>query len=134
MEIHHTGINVADLDRALSFYRDLLGLEVISKETRKSVIPGRGEITAVFLGDKDGGQVELICEHARGGRKYESGEKAPHVCFIVNDLDSRMEAMRSKGAEVLLQPTTPAYGTDISRIAFIEDPEGFRIEFWEMKK
>ena len=134
MEIHHVGISVADLDKALAFYKDVIGLEVVASKTFDSAIPGRGKVTCVFLERKGGGQMELICEHAREGKKYGPGERAPHVCFIVNDLEAKMEAMTRKGAKVIIPPSKTESNPKVNRIAFIEDPEGFRIEFWEMKK
>jgi catechol 2,3-dioxygenase-like lactoylglutathione lyase family enzyme len=134
MEIHHVGINVADLEKALSFYKDVIGLEVIANKTFDSAIPGRGKVTCVFLERKSGGQMELIYEHARGGKKYGPGERSPHVCFMVDDLEARMEAMVRKGAKVIIPPSKTESNPNVNRLAFIEDPEGFRIEFWEMKK
>lgn len=133
MRLHHMGLNVADLEAALRFYRDVLGLQVVSQATRQSVIPGRGEITAVVLEDEGGNQLELIYEHARGGQEYELGGRAVHPCFIVDDLDRVVKQCKENGVSFLLQPTQPKYESEIGRIAFIEDPEGFRIELWQMK-
>ena len=134
MDIHHVGISVADLDRAMIFYKDIMGFNVKMNKTFESMIPGRGKVTCVFLGDDNGNQMEIIYEHARAGRQYGPGERHPHVCIKVDDLEKKIDDIKRKGAKVIVQPTKPLFRDDVVLNAFIEDPEGFRIELYEMKK
>lgn len=109
--IHHVSLNVSDTERALGFYRDTLGLQMLPRPSFP--FPG------AWLDSGDGRQVHLI----------EAAEIPPdagqHVAFRVVDLDVAIDRLRADGHQVGEARTVP--GTAI-RQAFALDPDGNRIE------
>lgn len=109
--IHHVSLNVTDTDRALSFYRDTLGMTVLPRPP----FPFGG----AWLDAGDGRQVHLI----------ETSSVPPdvgqHVAFDVNDLDTAIARVRAGGYEVSDARQVP--GTTIVQ-AFAIDPDGNRVE------
>jgi catechol 2,3-dioxygenase-like lactoylglutathione lyase family enzyme len=132
---HHFGVTVTDLDRAVEFYRDVLGLEVL---TRFSV---GGEAFATGVGiegaradfahlDAGGARLELV-EYTPEGEPRETPELnqpgATHPGLSVDDLDA-VYAGLPEDAETVSEPQTTESGT---RIMFVRDPEGNLVELLE---
>ncbi|HET9581239.1 MAG TPA: VOC family protein [Gemmatimonadota bacterium] len=119
----HTMIRVKDLDRAVGFYTQVLGL----KEDRRAVLE-KADATLVFLVDETGNHpLELTFNH--DGRDYELGNQFGHFAFGVADLDATREELRGHGVEFSRGPYRVTEGG--SRIAFIRDPDGIEIELIE---
>ena len=126
MKYVHTCYRVLDLDRSLDFYINKLGLEL----TRK--IPIGHEATNAFLavpGDSEP-RLELTLNHDRE-EPYTLGEGYSHVAFAVEDLDALAEKLEEAGG-VDFESTPHAIGSG-TRIFFVKDPDGYRIEFIERK-
>lgn len=133
--MHHTGIVVSDLDEALSFYRDILGLSVADEFT----LSGEGLSTAIdapgVTGDfahLDAGDaiVELIeyepaGDDASGDAVNQLGAK--HVGFTVNDVDAFYENLPDDVESVSAPQQTESGAT----ILFFEDPDGNFVEVVE---
>jgi methylmalonyl-CoA epimerase len=127
--IHHIAIAVHDLDTALTFYRDGLGLEV----TERREVPEEGvEIAFLPVG---GGEIELIQpldESSSVARFLEkSGEGLHHVCLAVEDIEAAMTQLRAAGARMLnREPRVNAHGT---RYAFVSprSAHGVLLELYE---
>jgi lactoylglutathione lyase len=121
-ELIHTCYRVLDLDRSLDFYRKL-GFEEIRR------VPIRDEATNVFLGlPGDGPRLELTYNHGRT-EPYEIGTGYGHIALRVEDLDATLERLAAVGIE----PERPPYRVTEggSRICFVRDPDGYRIELIE---
>jgi lactoylglutathione lyase len=126
MKYIHTCYRVLDLDRSLDFYTNKLGLTL----TRK--IPIGEEATNAFLavpGDPEA-RLELTLNHDRE-EPYSLGEGYSHVAFAVEDLDDLAERLEEAGGvDFESKPHSIDSGT---RIFFVRDPDGYRIEFIERK-
>ena len=114
----HTSYRVADLDRTVSFYKDVLGLE----EVRRSTSPRGSRL--VFV--KAPGSEELIelCQFDASGPVI-VGPDLTHLAFEVDDLDAFARHAAAQGYPLSDGPTPTGHG---SIIAFIDAPEGYEIE------
>lgn len=114
----HTRYRVADLEKTVAFYREVLGLE----EVDRKVSPRGSKL--VFL--KTPGSEELIeiCEFAESGPVI-IGPDVTHLAFEVDDLEAFARHSASKGYPLSDGPTPTSTG---SVIAFIDAPEGYEIE------
>lgn len=123
MAFLHTCYRITDIERSLAFYR-ALGFE----ETRRA--PIRDEAINVFLnqpGDGDESRLELTYNF--GVDHYEIGTAYGHIAIGCKDLDSTLERLAADGIE----PERPPYSVREggSRICFVRDPDGYRIEIVE---
>ena len=120
----HTMIRVGNLDRSIKFYTDLLGM----KELRRRDVPD-GKYTLAFLGYGEGnaeGQGEIELTYNYGVEKYEQGTAFGHLAVGVPDVAAACEAVRAGGGKVTREAGPVKFGTTI--IAFVEDPDGYKIE------
>ncbi|MBU6211569.1 MAG: VOC family protein [Gammaproteobacteria bacterium] len=116
MKYLHTMVRVGDLDRSLTFYRDALGLEEIS---RKDVSQGR--YTLVFLaapGDH-AAQVELTFNW--DPESYQGGRNFGHLAYGVENIYASCQRLMDHGVTVLRPPRD-------GRMAFVRSPDGISIE------
>lgn len=122
MRFAHTMIRVKDIEESIAFYRDKLGLELIEHFD----LPG-AEATLAFLKDpRSGFEIELTYNH--DGRDYKLGDAFGHLAFFVDSVDAKHDELAAKGVSFSLAPKTMKNGT---RIAFADDPTGYKIEFIE---
>lgn len=120
----HTMIRVGNLDRSIKFYTELLGM----KELRRRDVPD-GKYTLAFLGYGQGnaeGQGEIELTYNYGVEKYEQGTAFGHLAVGVPDVAAACEAVRAGGGKVTREAGPVKFGTTI--IAFVEDPDGYKIE------
>jgi lactoylglutathione lyase len=116
----HTRYRVQDLEKTVSFYKDVLGLKEVRRHTS-----GRGS-QLVFLKAPDSeGEIE-ICKFDESG-PIVVGPDLTHLAFEVDDLDQFAEHAETKGYRLSDGP----HSTGSSRIAFIDAPEGYEIELIE---
>lgn len=122
MRILHTMIRVGNLERSLAFYCDVLGMRLL----RRQDYPG-GRFTLAFVGygDEDREAV-LELTHNWDTARYELGDGFGHVAIGVDDIVRRCEEFRAKGATIVREPGPMKHGSTL--IAFLEDPDGYRIE------
>ena len=123
----HTMLRVRDLDASVKFYTELLGM----KELRRHEVPA-GEYTLAFLGygdEKTHTVLELT--YNWGVDRYEPGTAFGHLALGVPDIYAACENLRAAGAKIARQPGPVKFGTTV--IAFIEDPDGYKIELIERK-
>jgi lactoylglutathione lyase len=121
-ELIHTCYRVLDLDRSIAFYRKL-GMEEVRR------VPIRDEATNVFMGiPGDGARLELTHNYGRTD-PYEIGTGYGHIAISVDDLDATLERLAHDGIE----PEKPPYRVREggSRLCFVRDPDGYRIELIE---
>ena len=123
----HTMLRVGDLERSVAFYTKLLGM----KELRRRDVPD-GKYTLVFLGYGEGnkeGQAEIELTYNYGVEKYELGNAFGHLAVGVPDVKAACEAVRAGGGRVTREAGPVKFGTTV--IAFVEDPDGYKIELIE---
>ena len=125
MSYLHTMLRVGDLERSVKFYTELFGMT----ELRRRDVPA-GKYTLVFLGYGDGGtEVELTYNY--GVDKYEIGTGFGHLAVGMPDVYGACEKMKAAGAKITRAPGPVQHGTTV--IAFVEDPDGYKIELIERK-
>ena len=128
MRILHTMLRVGDLDRSLRFYCDVLGMRLL----RRNDYPG-GRFTLAFVGygsEEDTAVLELT--HNWDTERYQLGDAFGHVAISVDDIYRRCDELRAKGAKIVREPGPMKHGS--TEIAFVEDPDGYRIELIQERK
>jgi lactoylglutathione lyase len=121
MELIHTCYRIGDIDRSVAFY-ETLGFQELG---RMNI---RDEAINVFMGlPGDGPRLELTYNH--GVHDYELGTGYNHIAVTVENLDARLADLAQAGIE----PEKPPYSVSSggSRICFVRDPDGYRIELVE---
>ena len=119
----HTMIRVLDLDKSVGFYTKLMGMT----ELRRREVPG-GKYTLCFLGyaaNPDQAEIELTHNWDQK-TPYEVGTGFGHFAVGVPDVAAACEAVSSGGGKVTRPAGPVQHGTTI--IAFVEDPDGYKIE------
>lgn len=122
MRILHTMLRVGDLDRSLDFYTGVLGMKLL----RRHDYP-EGKFTLAFVGYQDeahGAVIELT--YNWGVEKYELGNAFGHIAIEVVDAYAACEQIKSRGGKVVREAGPMKHGSTV--IAFVEDPDGYRIE------
>ncbi|HKG16371.1 MAG TPA: VOC family protein [Solirubrobacteraceae bacterium] len=123
MALIHTCYRITDIDRSVAFYR-ALGFEEVGR------IPIGDEAVNVFMnipGDGEMPRLELTYNH--GVDSYDLGSGYGHIAITTPDLDQRLAQLREQGIE----PEKPPYSVREggSRLCFVRDPDGYRIELIE---
>jgi len=127
MRILHTMIRVGDLQRSLDFYTQVLGMKLL----RKSDYPG-GRFTNAFVGyDEESRTAVLELTHNWDTASYDLGTGYGHVAIEVDDAYRACEEVKRRGGKVTREPGPMKHGTTV--IAFVEDPDGYKIEFIQRK-
>jgi lactoylglutathione lyase len=123
----HTMIRVKDLDESVKFYTELLGM----KELRRNDVPD-GKYTLAFVGYGDEkAHTVLELTYNYGVDSYDQGTAFGHLALGVPDIYGTCERLRKAGAKIAREPGPVKFGTTV--IAFIEDPNGYKIELIERK-
>ncbi len=123
----HTMLRVGNLERSVNFYTGLLGM----KELRRHDVPdGKYTLSFVGYGDEDSHTV-LELTYNWGVEHYEIGTAFGHLALGVPDIYAACEKLRAAGAKIAREPGPVKFGTTV--IAFIEDPDGYKIELIERK-
>jgi len=117
----HTRFRVADMDRSLKFYRDVLGLEI----SEQSTSPRGSRLVYLKFPDSDS-ELEL-CSFPSSG-EVEVPEDLAHLAFEVDNLEAWMARLEEAGVPVTEGPITTSRG---SRFIFTEDPDKYEIELIE---
>ncbi len=127
MRMLHTMLRVGDLDRSIKFYTEVLGM----KELRRRDSP-EGKYTLAFVGygDEDSHTV-LELTYNYGVEKYELGTAYGHIALAVDNAYAACDEIRKRGGKVVREAGPLKFGTTV--IAFVEDPDGYRIELIERK-
>lgn len=131
--ILYTMLRVSDLDRSLQFYQDALGMVEQYRETFTE-----GRFTLVFLGYADAPNealIELTYNWETGD--YTHGSGFGHVALAVQDINAVCNRLAAAGVKVVRKPGPMTFAVDETGhrevIAFIEDPDGNRIELIEAR-
>lgn len=123
MRILHTMLRVGDLQRSVDFYTHVLGMRVLRQ---KDYPDGRFTLCFIGYGDEDKETV-LELTHNWDTKSYELGTGYGHVALEVEDAYKACEDVKSRGGKVTREAGPMKHGTTV--IAFVEDPDGYKIEF-----
>jgi len=123
MRLLHTMLRVGDLDRSIDFYTNVLGMKVL----RRKDYP-EGKFTLAFVGYDDEAKTAVIeLTHNWDTKTYDIGTGYGHIAIGVPDARKACDAVRAKGGKVTREAGPMKHGTTV--IAFVEDPDGYKIEF-----
>lgn len=123
MRILHTMLRVGDLDKSLAFYQDVLGMKLLRREDFPS-----GRFTLVFLGyGEEAENTVLELTYNWDVHSYDIGNAYGHIAIEVDNAYEACDAVRDKGQKVIREAGPMQHGTTV--IAFVEDPDGYKIEF-----
>ena len=127
MKILHTMIRVNDLDESIRFYCELLGMRLLRKKEYPS---GRFTLAFVGYGDESANAVVELT-YNWDTHQYDVGNGFGHIAVGVDDIYATCEALRGKGGKIVREPGPMKHGT--TEIAFVEDPNGYKIELIQTK-
>ena len=122
MRILHTMLRVGDLQRSIDFYTRVLGMTLLRKSENSEY-----KYTLAFVGygdEKDEAVIELT--YNWGVSEYEPGSAYGHIALEADDIYGTCDALRAAGAKITREPGPVKGGTTV--IAFVEDPDGYKIE------
>ena len=125
MRLLHTMIRVGDLDRSLRFYTEVLGMRLL----RRKDYP-EGKFTLAFVGYGDESEAAVIeLTYNWGVHGYDLGNAFGHIAVGVPHIYEACEEIKRRGGNVVRDPGPMKHGGTL--IAFVEDPDGYRIELIE---
>lgn len=125
MRLLHTMIRVGNLERSIEFYTRCLGMTLL----RQKDYPG-GEFTLAFLGyGPEDTHAALELTYNWGVESYDLGSGYGHIAIGVDDIGAACDAVRAGGGRVTREPGPMKHGTTV--LAFVEDPDGYKIELIE---
>jgi len=124
----HTMLRVRDLEASVMFYRDHLGMA----ELRRREVPD-GRYTLVFMGypPSDGSNEIELTYNWDQAEPYQLGSGFGHLAVGVADVSETVDMMRAAGVKISREPGPVKFGTTV--IAFVEDPDGYKVELIERK-
>ena len=127
-QILHTMFRVKDLDKSIEFYTGLLGMRLLSRND----YPG-GKFTLAFVGygEASSNAVIELTHNWDQEEAYALGNGFGHVAIGVPDIYGTCEKLEPAGATITRSPGPMMHGTTV--IAFVDDPDGYKIELIEKK-
>ncbi|AYM78556.1 lactoylglutathione lyase [Janthinobacterium agaricidamnosum] len=127
MRILHTMLRVGDLQRSIDFYTNVLGMKLLRTSDNPEY-----QYTLAFVGygsNPDHAELELTYNY--GTTSYELGTAYGHIAISADDIVAACDAARANGGNVTREPGPVKGGNTV--IAFITDPDGYKIELIERK-
>jgi lactoylglutathione lyase len=123
MRVLHTMIRVGDLEKSIRFYTDVLGMRLL----RRKDYPG-GRFTLAFVGYGDESeQAAIELTHNWDTASYDLGNGFGHIALEVDDAYRACEEVKQRGGKVIREAGPMQHGSTV--IAFVQDPDGYAIEF-----
>ncbi|MBP7847314.1 MAG: lactoylglutathione lyase [Burkholderiales bacterium] len=122
MRMLHTMLRVGNLDKSIEFYTNSFGMKLL----RRTDYPA-GKFTLAFVGygsEQDNAVIELT--YNWGVENYDLGTGFGHIALATEDIYSACAIVRTHGGKVTREPGPMQHGTTV--IAFVEDPDGYKIE------
>ena len=128
MRILHTMLRVGNLEKSLDFYCNVLGMKLLRQKDYPT-----GKFTLAFVGYGDESENTVIeLTHNWGIDRYDIGSGYGHIALGVDNIYSTCEQIRTLGGKVTREPGPMKHGTTV--IAFVEDPDGYKIELIQLNK
>ena len=127
MRILHTMLRVGDLEKSIDFYTNVLGMKLL----RRKDYPD-GKFTLAFVGyqdEADGAVLELTYNWDTS--RYDLGTGYGHIAIEVGNAYQACEEVKKRGGKVTREAGPMKHGATV--IAFVEDPDGYKIEFIQKK-
>ena len=128
MRLLHTMVRVTNLDESIKFYTEVLGMKLL----RKNDFPS-GKFTLAFVGygsESEEAVIELT--HNWDVDHYELGNAYGHIALEVDDVYEACDKIKARGGKVVREAGPMKNGTTI--LAFVEDPDGYKIELLRKKQ
>ena len=127
MRILHTMLRVGNLEKSIDFYSHVLGMRML----RRKDYPV-GKFTLAFVGYQDETDAAVLeLTHNWGVEKYDLGTGYGHIAIEVDDAYLACEMTKKRGGKVTREAGPMKHGATV--IAFVEDPDGYKIEFIQKK-
>lgn len=123
----HTMIRVGNLDKSIDFYTRLLGMKLLR---RQDYPEGKFTLAFVGYGDESGNTV-IELTHNWDTERYDLGSGFGHIALGVPDIYAACDQLAKEGVNIPRPPGPMKHGSTV--IAFVEDPDGYKIELIETK-
>ena len=124
----HTMLRVYDLEKSLDFYTRLLGMKLLRRTDYEG---GRFTLAFVGYGDEKDTAVLELTHNWDQAEPYAIGTAYGHIALGVPDIYATCEQLAKEGVTIPRPPGPMKHGTTV--IAFIEDPDGYKVELIETK-
>ncbi|MEL6092619.1 lactoylglutathione lyase [Plesiomonas shigelloides] len=128
MRILHTMLRVGDMQRSIEFYTKVLDMKLLRTSDNEEY---KYSLAFVGFGDESSGAV-IELTYNWGVSEYEMGTAFGHIALGVDDVAATCEAIRQAGGKVVREAGPVKGGSTI--IAFVEDPDGYKIELIQNKQ
>ena len=127
MQLLHTMLRVGDLQRSIDFYTGTIGMDLLRTTDR----PDQKYTLAfvAFRGGNKNGEAELELTYNYGESEYDLGTAYGHIALGVDSVAQTCERIRAAGGKVTREPGPVKGGSTV--IAFVEDPDGYKVELIE---
>ena len=127
MRLLHTMLRVGNLDQSIAFYQDVLDMKLLRRQDYPE-----GRFTLAFIGYGDEAHHTVIeLTHNWDTDHYDLGTGYGHISIEVENAAAACDAVRARGGKVTREAGPMKHGSTV--IAFVEDPDGYKIEFIEKK-
>jgi lactoylglutathione lyase len=122
MRLLHTMLRVGDMQRSIDFYTKPMGMQLLRTTDRPDQ-----KYSLAFVGYADESQQAVIeLTYNYGVNSYDLGSGFGHIAIGVEDIHGTCERVRAAGGLVTREPGPVKGGTTV--IAFVQDPDGYKIE------
>ena len=126
MRLLHTMLRVGDLERSIAFYTEVLAMRLLRRRENEA-----GRYTLAFVGygeEKETAVLELTWNWDTD--RYNLGDAYGHIAIGCEDIEATCATIRDRGGRIVREPGPVKGGTTV--IAFVEDPDGYRIELIQL--
>jgi catechol 2,3-dioxygenase-like lactoylglutathione lyase family enzyme len=143
--VHHLGLTVADIERSILFYRDVLGMTLFRRRPQvdsdyvalQTGFPGVALNVASFKVAHDSQQsLEIVQYMNHAGAPVETASNRPgatHLCLTVDDLRACQADLKAKGVRFKSEPVTITAGPNTGGlVVYFYDPDGYALELFQM--
>ncbi|MCL1078445.1 lactoylglutathione lyase [Parashewanella spongiae] len=127
-QLLHTMIRVGNLDTSIDFYTRVLGMKLLRKSENTEY---KYTLAFVGYGEESSGQAVIELTYNWGTESYDLGSGFGHLAIGVNDIYSQCDVISAAGGKIIRAPGPVAGGS--TEIAFVEDPDGYKIELIQIK-
>jgi catechol 2,3-dioxygenase-like lactoylglutathione lyase family enzyme len=140
--VYHTGFTVSDIERSIVFYRDVLGLKLVKRQTGTApylaTVTGFEGVrleTALLQPAEGGSMLELLQYVSHPASATDRATNRPgnaHLCFRIDDLRSACAELKRRGVTLISEPTEITAGAHAGGWAvYLRDPDGFTVELYQ---